>query len=133
RPVESYRLLRRYFQGGMRKNALAGRWFTRATGGTRGGTLIGSTGNIIIRTSKAGRPRLDGYSPFRVTSEDVKKIITGSVKYFYTQNGGNWRRAWLLTLSDGYIEVDFSSHIPLDKQVSKYTPDTYPSFEQYRY
>lgn len=132
-PIEIYRLLRRYFQGGLRKNALAGRWFTRATGAARGVVLMGRSGTRFIRIPKGGRPRLDGHSHFKMTPADVKKIIAGAAKYYHTPDGGNWTRAWYLVLSDHYIEVDFASSVSLEEQVAKYTPETYPSYEQFRY
>ncbi len=127
RPNEIYRLMRRYFQGGMQKNALAGRWFTRTVSGNR------VDGSNKTRMAKAGRLRLDGYPTFRMNFADVNKVVAGAVKYFHTPQGGVWKRAWLLTLCDYYIEVDFSSSVSLDEQLEKYKPDTYPSLVQFMY
>ncbi|MFT3783549.1 MAG: hypothetical protein QM790_16165 [Nibricoccus sp.] len=133
-PTTVYRILRRYFQGGCNKNALAGRWFRRSVNIGRGSRIIGKTEvHSGVKPARVGRPRLDGYRPFYATTADVQKIVRGAARYYHTPDGGNWHRAWLLTLADSYLELDPHSKLPLDEQLQKYTPECYPSKAQFRY
>lgn len=133
-PMKVYRIFRRYLQGGRNKNALAGRWFRRSLNIGRGSRIIGKVEvQAGAKAIRVGRPRLDGCRPFFVTQADVQKIVRGAARYYHKPEGGNWHRAWLLTLGDFYIEVDPHSKLSLDEQLKEYTPDCYPSEAEFRY
>jgi putative transposase len=130
-PVAVYRVLRRYLHGGMLPQALAGRWFRRVKGIGRGTRSISEDNNLS--RFKRGRHRLDGLKSFPMTSENISKILRGAGTYFYTPDGGNWQRAWLLTIAEYYLELDIDSAVPIATQLAKFPPEIYPSFRQFRY
>jgi putative transposase len=125
-----YRLLRRYFQGGMVRQALAGRWFRRVKGIGRG--IRGISKNDDLSRFKRGRHRIDGQKSFRMNPDNIAKILRGAGKYFYTPQGGNWHRSWLQTIDEYYLELDLDAPLPI-AQLQGFSPADYPSFKQYRY
>jgi len=132
-PAHIYRIFIRYLQGGMTTQVLAGRWFRRLKGIGLGARVTMATEAGVPRKA-AGRPRLDGRKPYVVVEMDVKKIITGSRKYFFSgPTAGKWRRAWKLTVADLFLDLDCSNGVPSDKELSRFQPGTYPSYKQFRY
>jgi len=129
------KVFRRYLQGGMVPNAVANRGMAGIAGddGQRRRILCTAEVRAGVPKPRFGRPRKDGKKGFLVAQGDEEKIIRGAVKHFHTALGGNWHRAWLLTISESYLEIEPHSKVPLDVQLRKYTPDTYPSINQFRY
>jgi putative transposase len=132
-PAHVFRVFIRYLQGGMSKQALAGRWFRRLRGIGLGVRLNMATEAGVPR-KPAGRPRLDGRKAYVVLEMDVKKIIAGSRKYFFAgSTAGKWRRAWKLTLGDLFFDLDCTAGVPSDEELARFQPGTYPSYKQFRY
>ncbi len=129
------RLFRRWLQGGRSAYALTARWLRGAENpdGRRRRVLCKAEVRAGVSKPKFGRPRSDGTTPFQVTAFDVAKCVAGASKYYHTPDGGNWKRAYLLTLAEHYLEIDADSAVPVEEQLKKYTPDSYPSLFQFRY
>lgn len=129
------RILRRYFQGGMIPNAVAPRWTAGVEGadGRRRRILCTAEVRAGVARPKFGRPRADKTVGFLVAQADQEKIIKGAAKFYHTRLGGNWHRAWLLTIAASYLEIDPHSRVPMDVQLKKFPPNTYPSITQFKY
>jgi putative transposase len=126
------RVFRRYLQGGMSVQVLAGRWFRRVKGIGLGSRVAMAVATDSPRKA-AGRPRLDGRRPYVVREADIHKIIRGSRKYFFSgESAGNWTLAWKLTVADIFLNLDCSRGIPPDEQLSGLI-GTYPTYTQFRY
>jgi hypothetical protein len=132
-PAQVFRIFIRYLQGGMSKQALAGRWFRRLKG-IGLGVRVNMATEAGMPRKPAGRPRMDGRKAYVILEMDVKRIIAGSRKYYFAgHTAGNWRRAWKLTLADMFFDLDCSNGVPSDVELARFQPGTYPSYKQFRY
>lgn len=143
-PTVVYRLLRRYWQGGMTRNALIGGWFRRRfRRGLGAGILTMVEARNGARPVAIGRRRKDETgndaegsesTSFHVTAVDVQKIIAGARQFLHTPTGGSVHTAWLLTVAQYYF-TDLAG-LPvheMKKRALETGPQKYPSERQFRY
>jgi len=141
RPMVVYRLLRRYWQGGMTRNSLIGGWFPRRF---RRGLGAGILTVVEVRDGAKpvaiGRRRKDESgggaeaTSFHVTALDVQKILAGARQFLHTPTGGSVHRAWLLTIAQYYFSDLVGLPVAeLKMRVLETSPGKYPSERQFRY
>jgi hypothetical protein len=131
-----YRLFRLFLQAGCAAGGLIGRWFRGVAGAD--GRRHRIHFRVRVRDGESapifGRPRKDGSRPFAVYQEEIDLIVQGARKYYHTELGGCWHRAWLLTVAEFFLDIDRDKPFSeLEGEVEKAAPDTYPSEAQFRY
>lgn len=130
-----YRVLYRYWQGGMRPTAVLGRWWGRRRRRGRGARLITvAEARRGVEKVAIGRPRADGKAMFRCGEEDRKRIIAAGKEWYWTLNGGCITRAWLLMVARDYLpDLHGLGPEEIERRLEEFPPSEYPSKRAFSY